>query len=297
MKPRTIKYFIHEALRSIIYNKFMSIASIFSVASSIFIVVVFYTLGANVEYIMGHMEAQMGMAVRIDENINTADRGRLEHRIRAISNVADVSFVSREEALLSMAESLGEEHVRGLDIDNPLRDSFIVELTDLAFHDDVERAILNLTPYGVADVHSHAEFAQTLSAITNIISIITGILILILTGISIIIITNTIRITVNARKTEINIMKYVGATDWFIRWPFVLEGMIIGLIGGAIPAFITMFTYGRIIRAISDVPMLAFIEFLPEERILIYVFPFSLILGMIIGLIGSITSVKKHLKV
>ncbi|MCL2197843.1 MAG: permease-like cell division protein FtsX [Defluviitaleaceae bacterium] len=297
MKPRTIKYYITEAIRSIIYNRFMSIASIFAVASSIFIVVIFYTIGANVEHFMNQLESQMGMAVRLDEEITTSQQVLLEQRIRELQHVAGVRFLPREEALASMERTMGEAAVRGLERDNPLRDSFMVELTDLAFHDEVERAILNMHSDGVAEIHSEAEFARTLTMISNVVSIISAILVLILAGISVIIITNTIRITVNARKTEINIMKYVGATDWFIRWPFVIEGMIIGLLGGAIPAIICWFGYSRVIAAIDAIPQLSFIEFLPHEHIMAYVVPFSLILGVVIGLIGSITSVKRHLKV
>ena len=297
MKPRTIKYYIKEALRSVIYNRFMSIASIFAVASSIFIVAIFYIIGANIEFFMSQLESQMGMAVRIDETIDPGTLARLEQRIKEIPNVASVTFDSREEALERMTERLGEAATRGFELDNPLRDSFIVELTDLAYHDDVERAILNLRDLGVANIDSQAEFASTLSTITSIVQIISAILVLVLASISVIIITNTIRITVNARKTEINIMKYVGATDWFIRWPFVIEGMIIGLLGGMGPALICWFGYGRIIGAINDIPQLSFIEFLPHDYIMMYVFPFALILGIAIGLLGSITSVKRHLKV
>jgi len=275
----------------------MSVASIFAVASSIFIVAVFYIIGANIEFFMNQLESQMGMAVRIDENLSPAEYSRLEQRLRTIPNVADVKFVCRDEALDSMEASIGEDATRGLRIDNPLRDTFIVELTDLAYHDDVERAIWNVRELGVAEIHSQAEFARTLTTITTITTIITGILMIILATISVIIITNTIRITVNARKTEINIMKYVGATDWFIRWPFVIEGMIIGLLGGAVPACVCLFGYPRVIGAINEIPMLDFIEFMPEEHIMLYVFPAALVLGVIIGLLGSITSVKKHLKV
>jgi len=297
MKPRTIRYYFREAFRSVIYNRFMSVASIFAVASSIFIVAVFYIIGANVEFFMNQMEAQMGMAVRIEENLPPPEQARLEQRIREVRHVANVTFISREEALENMRDTLGDAAVIGLEMDNPLRDSFIVELTDLSFHDEVEHAISLLRPYGAAQIDSDAEFARTLTSISHIVGLISLFLILILAGISIIIITNTIRITVNARKTEINIMKYVGATDWFIRWPFVLEGMIIGFLGGAVPALICSFGYARVVRAINEIPMLDWLSFMPEEHIMRYVLPFSLILGVLIGLIGSVTSVKKHLKV
>jgi len=295
MKLRTIRYYFTEAFRSVIVNRFMSVASIFAVASSIFIVAVFYILAANIEFLMNQLEAQMGMAVRLEDHLSPADQARLEQRIRGVPHVSNVTFVSREEALQNMADTLGPRAVEGLELDNPLRDTFIVELTDLGFHADVERALIGME--GVAEVQSDEEIARMLTTVSNIIAVVSMILVIILAGISIIIITNTIRITVNARKTEINIMKYVGATDWFIRWPFVLEGMIVGLIGGAIPAFVTWFGYGRMVTAISNIPQLSFIEFLPDEYITRYVFPFSLILGGFIGLLGSITSVKRHLKV
>jgi cell division transport system permease protein len=276
----------------------MSIASIFAVASSIFIVAIFYIIAANIEFLMGQLENQISIAVRIDETLSEAEQSRLEQRIREIPNVANVIFQSRKEALESATITFGEVATRGFDENNnPMRDSFIIELTDLAFHDEVERAIANLGSYGVAQVDNRSDFAQVLIAISNIVRIVSAILVGILASISIIIITNTIRITVNARKTEINIMKYVGATDWFIRWPFVIEGMIIGLLGGTIPAFVCLFGYGRVIGSINDIPFLDFIVFLPEDHIMMYVFPFSLILGVLIGLLGSVTSVKKHLKV
>ncbi|MCL1845143.1 MAG: permease-like cell division protein FtsX [Defluviitaleaceae bacterium] len=305
MRLRTIKYYIHEAIRSVIYNKFMSIASIFAVASSIFIVAIFFMIGANVEHFMGELEAQMAMSVRMDERIShrvdedmTAAQITLRNQILAIPNVAGLTFVSREEALESMADRIGPQHIEGMEGDaNPLRDSFTVELTDLGFHDDVERAILNLEHLGVAEVHSHAQFANTLSTISSIVTLFVILLLIVLAGISVIIITNTIRITVNARKTEINIMKYVGATDWFVRWPFVLEGVIIGLLGGAVPGFICLFAYPRVVAALNDILNNDAIVFLPDYYITMYVFPLSLILGVLIGLMGSITSVKKHLKV
>jgi cell division transport system permease protein len=196
-----------------------------------------------------------------------------------------------------MGERIGHDLIAGFWLNNPLRNSFTVELTDLVFHDEVERAILNLTHYGVAEVHSAAEFARSLSTLSSIVQLVSLALVLILAAISVIIITNTIRITVNTRKTEINIMKYVGATDWFIRWPFVLEGMIIGLLGGIVPALLCWFGYSRIVNAVGGIPQLAFIEFLSEDHIMTYVIPISVILGVFIGLFGSITSVKKHLKV
>jgi cell division transport system permease protein len=301
MKPRTIRYYFKEAFRSIFKNRMMSVASIFAVTSSIFIVAVFYILGANVEFFVRQLEETMGLVVFVDEEVGR-DRAAvlaLEGRILAVPHVAGVSFRSRFDALEQFRDMIGDNEnlIRGLEADPPWRDSFEVELTNLAFQEEAARAIEGLQRYGAADVRRQSDMAATLTALSAVVNIITLSFIVVLTGISVIIITNTIRITVNARRGEINIMKYVGATDWFVRWPFVLEGMLIGFIGGVIPAVITRLGYDRVIAAVASIPALAFVDFMPGEEIFMYVFPLAMGLGTLIGLVGSGWSVKKHLKV
>ena len=136
-----------------------------------------------------------------------------------------------------------------------------------------------------------------LTALSTVVQVISFILIVILGVVAIVIITNTINITVNARRTEINIMKYVGATDWFIRWPFIIEGVLIGFIGGSIPAVITWAGHDWIVGAIGGIQDLSFIDFLPRYQIFALLIPFALGLGTVIGLVGSGVSVRRHLKV
>ncbi|MCL2839508.1 MAG: permease-like cell division protein FtsX [Defluviitaleaceae bacterium] len=298
MKPRTIKYYIREAFRSLIVNRLMSAASIFAVASSIFIVAVFYILGANVEYNIRGLEGSVGLVVFVDDSIGSLGLDTLEERINALPNVDTVRRISREEALEDFREWIADDALLyGLDMDNPLPNSFVIEVTDLALQSDVARALENLRPYGVERIRQDEDVAGMLTTLSTIVQLTSILLIFILGLISIIIITNTIRITVNARKTEINIMKYVGATDWFIRWPFVIEGMMIGLIGGAIPVGLTWFGYSRLVQLFNDIPQLPFLTLLPEGDIFMYVLPLALGLGTMIGIIGSSWSVKKHLKV
>jgi len=300
MKPRTIKYYIREAFRSLIMNRLMSAASIFAVASSILIVAVFYILGANVEYNIRQLEGTLGLVVFVEDEIGSFGLERLEDRLRALPNVSTVTFVSQAEALESMRGWIGDENERilyGLDINNPFPNSFVIEISDLALQSDVVRAIENLRPYGINHVRSDDILAEMLTTLSTVVQLVSAALVLMLGIISIIIITNTIRITVNARQTEINIMKYVGATDWFIRWPFVIEGMLIGLIGGAIPAGLTWLGYTHLIDLLENIPQLMFISFLQTDDIFMYVLPLALALGTVIGLLGSSWSVKKHLKV
>jgi len=298
MKPRTIRYYFAEAFRSIIRNRLMSVASVFTVAACIFIVAIFYILAVHFEHFVRQMEETVGMVAFIEEDLSYTQILHLESMILSIPQISELRFVSRDEALEGMADWIDDEQLLGgLEIDNPLRNSFEVELTDLAFEEDVYRALYNLKPHGVANIRRPTDLAPILVTLSNAVQIISLFLILVLGVISIVIITNTIRITVNARRHEINIMKYVGATDWFIRWPFVIEGALIGFIGGVIPSAIVWFGYGRVLGAIEAIPELAFIEFMDSDLIFTYLFPFALILGTVIGLVGSTTAVKRHLKV
>ena len=295
MKPRTISYYIKEAFKSLIKNRLMSVASVFAVASSIFIVSIFYILGSNVDFIVRQLEEQMAVGVIIEDDQTVGDITRIEGQISGLQHVTHVEFVSRAQALEDVRGWFDDPRaLDGLELNNPLRDSFVVHLADIAFQHEVSVIIAGFS--GVAHVRT-TEIGETLATLSSVVQLISFALVVVLGIISVTIIINTIRITVNSRQTEINIMKYVGATDWFIRWPFIIEGILIGLIGGAIPATIVWLGYGAVIGAILAFPELAFIAFIPPEDIYSYVFPFSLILGSFIGLIGSAVSVRRHLKV
>ena len=297
MKPRTIRYYFREGFRSLIANRLMSIASIFAVSSSLFIVTVFYVIGANVEFFIHQLEGTIGIVAIIEDDTTPADHERIANQIIGIHHVENARFVSRGEALENMREWFGDDAglLDGLEYDNPLRDSFEIDLIDIAFQEDVARVVENFD--GVYRVRRDSDIQGALTTMNNVVQIIIAGLLIVLGIISITIIINTIRITVNSRQTEINIMKYVGATDWFIRWPFIIEGILIGLIGGAVPATIAWAGYGYIYTIVGTIPELQFLQLLPHDHILAYVFPFNLIIGTVIGFIGSAVSVRRHLKV
>ena len=297
MKPRTIRYYFREGFRSLIANRLMSIASIFAVSSSLFIVTVFYVIGANVEFFIHQLEGTIGIVAIIEDDTTPADHERIASQIRGITQVEDARFVSRTEALQNMREWFGDDAglLDGLEYDNPLRDSFEIDLIDIAFQEDVARVVENFD--GVYRVRRDSDIQGALTTMNNVVQLIIAGLLVVLGVISITIIINTIRITVNSRQTEINIMKYVGATDWFIRWPFIIEGILIGLIGGAVPATLAWVGYGYLYTIVGTIPELQFLQLLSHDHMLSYVFPFNLIIGTVIGFIGSGVSVRRHLKV
>jgi len=277
----------------------MSVASIFTVASCILIVSVFYILAMHFEFFVRQMEETVGMMVFIEEELNMTEIVELQGMIQNIPQISNAEFIHRDEALANFIDSIGADSplIAGLELDNPFRHSFAIELTSLTFEEDVYIALQNLQHAGVGFVRRPSDLGPILVMASNVVQIVSIFLILVLGIISIVIITNTIRITVNARRTEINIMKYVGATDWFIRWPFVIEGAIVGFIGGFIPCLVVWLVYGRALTVVGSIPELQFIDLIPSDEIFVYLLPFALVLGTIIGLAGSITAVRRHLKV
>ena len=298
MKLRTIKHYIREAFKSVARNRLMSVASIFTVSSCIFIVSVFFILGSHVSFFVQQLGDSLGLVVFIEDEATSLQRSDLEIEIMRIPHVTSVQYVSAQEALDNLAARMDNPpFLHGLGERNPLRASFEIELTDIAYQEQVVHALENLASPGIGGILRDADLGRILGTLSDVVQVISIILIVILGAVAIVIITNTINITVNARRTEITIMKYVGATDWFIRWPFIIEGVIIGLVGGLIPALLTWVGHDWVVGALTGIQDLAFIQFLPRGIIFAQLIPFSLLLGTVIGLIGSGVSVRRHLKV
>jgi len=277
----------------------MTVASILTVASCVFIVSVFYLLVVNVNSVFGHLQEQIGLVVFVDDEVHDVALTSIHERIMQVPHVRLAVYVPPEEArvILERLFGTGSPMIDVYMEDSPFRRAFSIEVTDIQFHDDVVRDLEALHPYGIASVRSEQDLVDILWNLTRVVQAISMIAIFILGLISFVIIINTIRITVSSRQAEISIMKYVGATDWFIRWPFIIEGLLIGLVGAAIPAIICSVGYDSVITMITNVPMLDFMYFIPGDRVLFYVVPFAMILGTLIGLFGSVVSVRQYLKV
>jgi len=299
MKFRSFIYFLREAARSMVRNRLMSVASVLTVASCIFIVSVFYIVAANLDFFLNQIESSIHVVVYIHEDISADGVAELYETVLALPNVTSVKYKSAAdgyEEYLSLLEN--KQMAAGLDESSAFRRSFDIEIDDLRNQDGVVLALEELQSAGIDNIRNSPELARITKTISDGIRAVCIVLIFILGVISIVIIINTIRITVNARKNEINIMKYVGATNWFIRWPFIIEGILIGLFGGTLPALVCRLTYGRVVDMIqAGLPVIDFIEFRQGHEMFIYLIPFDLLLGVVIGMTGSVFSVRKHLKV
>jgi len=298
MKFRSLKYFILEGLKNIWINDFMSLASILTVTASLLIFSLFLIGTLNVNHVMTQVRDQYEVLVIIDAATPPNRTLDIGEEINAIPKIKEKRLVTKLEALNEMKESINDEEIfAGLEIDNPLRDTYRITLDNLEDSDEVANAIRKIS--GVANVKTSEDIVNGLLSITRVVNLVSFWIYVLLMIISISIITNTIRIAVYARRKEINIMKFIGATNWFIRWPFVVEGIVIGLIAGGITIFVMFNAYGYVTSSFMDFLGAGDMTFtLQSVGEVIGTLSLSvIILGVVSGMFGSVISVTKHLKV
>ncbi|MCL2752568.1 MAG: permease-like cell division protein FtsX [Defluviitaleaceae bacterium] len=298
LKLRNLRYYLSQTTKSLWRNKLMSLSSIMTVAACMIMIIISFTATSNVRLFLDHLENTAGMTVHLDDELTDAQRQVVIQSVLMVSNVANVRLVDPEEALLNMQEQFGFV-VGALMDENPLGYSLITDIYDLRLQDETIEQISTI--FGVYSIDASADLTDAFIRINNGMAIV-GLALIALFGIfSIIIITNTIKLTVNNRRNEIIIMKYVGATDWFIRWPFIIEGILIGVLGGIIPLVITWFTYDGIISSLTgnelSGALLGGFPFRTTAEIFPILIPIVVLMGASIGVLGSASSMRKHLNV
>lgn len=295
MSINTIEYFIREVIHSLRRNNWMSVASVGTVAVSLFIFGMFLMLVMNLNKMVDAMESQVQINVYLEDDFSREDARSLEADLKNMQGIEKVTFVPKEEAMEKFKERLGDQKtlLDALEDTNPLPDSFEVTVLQPEM---VKTAAENIEKFeGVNSAKYGQDVMEHLFDITRLIRIFGFALMMVLALATLFIISNTIRLTVFARRKEIAIMKYVGATDWFIRWPFVLEGVVMGFLGSIIASVVLRLTYSGITAKIYDT--LAFFPLIAEEPFLTYVTVIVAIGGMTMGAIGSTVSIKRFLKV
>lgn len=295
MKLQTIEYYFKEVIHSMIRNRWMSFASIGTVAVSLFILGVFAILVTNITKMASSLESQVQISAYLNDALTEEGREEVEKMIKDMRSVSSVKYVTKEEALKILQERLGEQKkiLDALGNSNPLPNAFTVTVKSA---DDVKKTAVAIADlYGVEEVKYGQDVAANLFDLTHLIRVFGFLLMLLLTFATIFIISNTIRLTVFARRKEIAIMKYVGATDWFIRWPFILEGMGLGLIGGSISAFALRSFYSAMVAKIAST--LAFFPVVEQMPFINYATGLVIFAGIFIGVLGSTVSLKKFMEV
>ena len=292
-------YLLGEGFRNVFKNKKSTGASLIIMCATMLIFGLFFVIGENVNYIMEEVEAQQGMQVFLNKDATEEQIRQAGEQIRAIDYVATAQYVSKEDALNSLKERFGEngDLLNGYYEKNPLKASYVVTLTDLEQSDNVYAQIEQLD--NVSNIEVRDKTIDALIGVANGIRIVSGVILILLIVISIFIIANTIKLTVHARRKEISIMKYVGATNGFIRWPFIVEGIIIGVISAMISIVLLGVSYNFAIDKLLDSSVATMVSFnlLTFSDMFGLVLTVYLILGIGIGVIGSTISMRKYLEV
>lgn len=305
MRISTIGYSAGQGIKNIGRNRMFSIASIATMTACIFLFGLFFSIVMNFNYILKNVETNVGITVFFDENLDQASMDSIGEQIINREEVTDCKYVSADEAW----ESFSEKYFKGNEVaaegfknnqDNPLANSahYEVYLDEIENQDDLVSFIETIP--GVRMVNRSQQASQTLSTVNRLIATISIIVILILLAVSVFLINNTVTVGISVRKEEIGIMKLIGATNTFVRLPFILEGILIGLIGAIIPLAILYVLYNQAVKYILlKFSVLGGIMngLLPANRVFVVLVPVGLALGMGIGFLGCIFTIRKHLKV
>ena len=299
VKYNILGYLVGEGFSNVFKNKKSTGASLMIMCATMIIFGIFLILGENINYFVSEVESAQGIQVFINNDATQEQIDELEEKIRTLDGVSTTEFVSKEDALNQMKEKFGDKQdlLAGYEENNIFPASYVVTLTDLSKSKEVQDQISTFE--NVKKITSKDETVTTLINLANGIKIITGVILILLVIISIFIIANTIKLTVHARRKEISIMKYVGATNSFIRWPFIVEGMIIGvfasiisiaIVGGAYSVIAQKLVYSQFMQVIN----MSLVSFSDMFNSIIFVY---MLLGIGIGAFGSVISMRKYLKV
>ncbi len=285
-----------EAFKNIFSNGWMTLASIFTVMASLLVLGVFMVLSLNLNSIVGDLQGDYEIIAVVDEKISDDGLSAVCKDIEVIENVNDAALSAKDERMENLKENFGNnaDLLDRYKDDNPLRNWYKITLADLSRSSE--------TIDKISQVDGVVKVIQNETAINNLINIANYIrqfsiwIIVALAIVSIFIIANTIKLTVYTRRKEINIMKFVGATDWFIRWPFIIEGILIGIVGAALSIGLVLLCYNVLLGVVQNLGII-FISLKPFSEILSIVLSGSLSLGAVLGGVGSLIAVRKHLNV
>ncbi|HHY40385.1 MAG TPA: ABC transporter permease [Syntrophaceticus sp.] len=291
---RQAYYIFQEVGRSLIRNSLLNFAAVGTTAISLFVLGVGVLLVINTNEIAKTIESDIEIMVFMEQNLTEEDALALEPVIDRISGVQETTFIPRDEALKSLMKQLGGEVDESVGEENPLPDAIKVKISDPREVNAIAAEIEDLP--GVESVrYGGQDFVKKLFSLTNWVRII-GLLLITLLGLcGIFLIATTTRLTIFARRREINIMKYVGATDWFVRWPFLLEGIILGFFGALLAVGVLYFSYGALIAKIQET--LTFLPLVNSSAVLFRIFEGLLAIGIVMGAVGSTISVRRYLRV
>lgn len=296
-------YLFREGLKGLWKNRTMSIASIAVLISCLLLTGVAGLLTLDLSATMASVEGNNTLTVYLEQNLPALTAVKVGEELRQIENVSDCTLVPKDDALANVIASIGdgEEEEDGDYSDlfnsmkgsgNPLPDAYTLSLVDLSRYDETVENIKAVE--GVSTVSDYSSVATKLSNLNRLVRYGSIAIVIVLAVVSLFIISNTIKVTLFSRRMEIQIMKSVGATNGFVRIPFIVEGLVIGLLSGAISAVVLYFSYGKAVEVVYDLaPFLTVIDIKPYA---VWLYLAYILVGMLFGVLGGVISISKYLK-
>ena len=302
MSLRSWRFFIRNGFQNILRNRVMSLASVTAIMVALIVLGIILVMVVNLDVMMKEMESKMEITMFLKDGVADGERYDLEKEINSWEGVYDVEFVSKHQALEEWKRQLGDKGslLEGYTGENnPLPDSFLVKIEKPEYVNAVVEKAKAIP--AVEEVNYSSKVAEFIEWLARAIRLVGMSLVAVLASVAAIIISNTVRLTVYSRRREIGIMKYIGATDWFIRWPFIIEGFILGVMGSIVSTGLVALGYKFLLDRSSYINMrwgyLVIFKLLPLNEVMLYVFQFSLLLGACVGVLASCLSIRKHLRV
>ncbi|MDD6502293.1 MAG: permease-like cell division protein FtsX [Oscillospiraceae bacterium] len=294
MRLNNIGYLTKEGFKGIFKHGFMSFASVTIIMACLLIMGVFTLLAMNINSIISELEQQNEIVAFVDDSYTEAEAKGLKNAVLSVNNVESVEFVTRQEAMDTFAEDYDSGLFDEIDA-TTFRDRYIVHVTDISktaqTKDDLEEV------EGIAKVNAHLEYADGFIKVRTVVSIISGILVLILAVVSVFIMSNTIKLATFTRREEIAIMRMVGATNSFIRMPFIIEGLILGILGGGLAFLAVWGLYEAVCSHLLDGVVGGLISVVPFSTIMWPMLAVFLGVGIIVGVFGGNIAIRNYLKV
>ena len=295
MKLSRYGYLIGEGFRNIFTHGFMSFASVTIIIACLIVMGSFTLLDININQIVDEIGDQNQILAYVDEDMTAQEASaKLQTKLSALDNVASVEFVSRSEARDSFMEKYDESLMEGID-DEVFRHRFSIQLGDLSLMDDTKAEIEDID--GIAKVNAPTEFADKFISVRNVISVVSLALIVILGFVSLFIMSNTIKLATYGRREEIAIMKMVGASNSFIRCPFIVEGLVLGVVGGGLAFLAQWGLYAALEAKIVQSLGISFVEIVPFTQVWPFVLVTFLAVGILVGAVGGVIAIRNYLKV
>lgn len=295
MAKHDFRYFFHEGLSNMFSHGFMSFAAIGITVACLLIMGTFTLVAVNANELLRTLEQENEILAYVDESYSETEAKALKRTLEAIPNVASATFISKEEAMESFTEQYPDEALfQDLDPEI-LRDRFAIKVVDLQQQSATVEKVEAVE--GIAKVNAYEEIAGGFITVRNVATVVCVALIAILFVVSVFIISNTIKLTTFDRREEIAIMRMVGATNGFIRWPFVYEGFLFGLIGAAVAFLLQWGLYGAVAKGVANNDTLQLIQIIPFTEMWLPVAGTFAAAGVVIGVGGSLSAIRKFLQV